>query len=345
MQILELGTCDATALKLFGDVARSVYEKDPVWASGSEMVFGTHWSRQIAQPGGLFLPVVVIENDQAVARAVAILTKGAVGDDGETQGYIGFFECVENQPDAARLILKHCEQTLNCAGAKSIQAPKVDNQLFGCQISEFDLPQVCLTQHNPPYYRNLFEAVGYAVKQHVYSLYFTRETVGEVTVSLPGFKTREFDRSRLEAEIGHFHRLQLEIFGDRPGYIPRSLAEDRVMIKAQLPIIDDELIIFAEDKQGEPVGILICFPDFYQALAGQKIDRARIISIGAIPKYVHQGLGTLMGAHLMKNLLLKKQYNFAEGSIILASNIAPQNLAKRFHAHPGRRFVVLEKKL
>jgi hypothetical protein len=345
MQVLELGTCDAVALKLFGDVARSVYENDPVWAGASEMVFGTHWSRQLAQPSGTFLPVVVMENDRPIARAVAILTKGAVGDDGEPQGYIGFFECVENRPDAACLVLEHSEQILRTAGAQSIQAPKVDNQLFGCQISEFALPHICLTQHNPPYYRNLFEAVGYAIKQHVYSLYFTRETVGEVTVNLPGFTTRVFERSRLEGEIERFHRLQLEIFDGRPGYIPRTLAEDRAMIEAQLPIIDDELIIFAEDERGEPVGILICFPDFYQALAGQKIDRARIISIGAIPKHVNKGLGTLMGAHLMKNLLQKKQYVFAEGSVILANNIAPQNLAKRFHSRPGRRFVVLEKKL
>ena len=76
-----------------------------------------------------------------------------------------------------------------------------------------------------------------------------------------------------------------------------------------------------------------------------KMSVGRVISIGIFPGHVNMGLGTLMGAHLMKNLLRKKQYIFAESSMILAHNIAPQSLAKRFHATPGRSFVVLEKKL
>ena len=58
-----------------------------------------------------------------------------------------------------------------------------------------------------------------------------------------------------------------------------------------------------------------------------------------------KGIGALMGAHLMRNLLRRKEYVFAEGSMVLKSNVPPQNLAKRFQAEPGREFVLLVKAL
>jgi ribosomal protein S18 acetylase RimI-like enzyme len=116
------------------------------------------------------------------------------------------------------------------------------------------------------------------------------------------------------------------------------------MVESLLPIIDDELIIIAEDSQGESVGLLICLPDIYQAFKGQDIDRARIISIGVMPGWEKRGVGTVMGGHLMKNLL-RKGYRTAEASWILETNMASQNLVKRFNATPGREFVLFKKPL
>jgi len=39
------------------------------------------------------------------------------------------------------------------------------------------------------------------------------------------------------------------------------LEEDREMVQAFLPFLDDELVIIAEDKKGDAVGLLICLPD------------------------------------------------------------------------------------
>jgi hypothetical protein len=52
-----------------------------------------------------------------------------------------------------------------------------------------------------------------------------------------------------------------------------------------------------------------------------------------------------MGAHLMRNLLRRPEYVFVEGSWVLGWNVSPRNLAKRFHARPGREFALLEKKI
>ena len=251
----------------------------------------------------------------------------------------------EEQPLAAGRVIASCEQILRQAGVRSILLPKTDNQLLGLLTKGFELPHTVFTNHNPPYYLELMRSCGYEIKTNIYSLYFTRETARQVHVRLPGYTTREFDRNNLSDEMLVFHRLQQEIFGSRPGYISRTLEEDQAMVHSFLPFLQDDLVIIAQDNGGNPVGLLVCLPDIYQALSGQSINRVRIISIGAVPRLTDKGIGALMGAHLMKNLLRKEEYVFAEGSWILARNVSPRNLAKRFHAKPGREFVLLEKKI
>jgi hypothetical protein len=109
--------------------------------------------------------------------------------------------------------------------------------------------------------------------------------------------------------------------------------------------LEDEFVIIAETPDGEPVGLLVCIPDIYQLDTHGEIDRARIMSIGAIPEYRNKGVGVVMGAHLMANMLNNPRYMSVEGSIILGQNVAVHNLAKRFGALPGKEYWLLEKAL
>ena len=344
MQLVELNKHDRNSLTRFMALAAEVYEADPVWAPASETTLEAHWAASKSDSYLLFQPLLVEEHSQPIARAVAILKRGAVDEDGNPQGYIGFFECLAYRQDAALAVLDACEALLRTSGAQSVQAPKADNQLFGCQVSGFDLPHVCLTPHNPPPYKDYFEAAGFQIAQEVLTLYFTRENAGpQLEFTLPGFRTREFNRARLDYEVAAFHDLQPQIFNNRLGYVPRTIDEDRALINGLLDFIDDELVIIAENEHSVPVGMLVCLPDFHQLLAETSVDRVRILSIGILPDYVRMGIGTLMGAHLMRNLLRKSELVFAEASLVLADNTAPQELAKRFGAILGRQFALFQK--
>lgn len=346
MQILELDIKDPASLDQFTSVTRVVYAEDRIWAPAAEITLKDLWSAVTAASHLLFTPLLFWEDGRTVARAIAILRRGAVDGDGHPQGHIGFFECLPDRTDAAVAVLGAAETALRAHGVRKVQAPKADNQLFGCQTSGFDLPHLCLTAHNPPFYAGYFEAAGYRPVQRVLTLVFTRELAGApVEFTMPGFKTRVFDRSRIDDEVAIFHDLQPQIFRGHFGYVPRTLDEDRAMISGLLGLIDDELIIIAEDDRKKAVGILVCIPDFYQTLAGEPADRVRVLSIGIVPGHLRSGIGTLMATHLMRNLLAKHQYQTAEASLVLADNMAPQALAKRFHAQPGREFVVFRKSI
>ena len=96
-----------------------------------------------------------------------------------------------------------------------------------------------------------------------------------------------------------------------------------------LPFLEDEFVIIAETPGGDPVGLLVCIPDIYQEVIEGKIDRVRIMSIGAIPEYRNKGVGAIMGAHLMTNLLDNHRYMSVEGSMIMGENVPVHNLVKR----------------
>ena len=344
MQVVHLEPDSPGALTRFKCMTAEVYKSDPVWAPASETTLDAHWAAATPPSHFLFQPLLVEEDGRPIARAVALLKRGAVDAAGHPQGYVGFFECLPDRPDAAVVVLDACEALLRTRGVRTVQAPKADNQLFGCQTGGFDVPHLCLTPHNPPYYAGFFEAAGFEVAQRVLTLLFYRNDVGpQIDVTVRGFRTRVFDRARLEDEVAIFHRLQPQIFNSRTGYVPRSLDEDRALITGLLNVFDDDLIIIAEAEEAGPVGMLVGLPDFHQSLAGTPVDRLRILSIGILPAYVQKGIGTMMGAHLMRNILGKPEFVFAEASLVLADNTAPQELAKKFRAKPGRQFSLFQK--
>lgn len=345
MEIIEISELtEERKINLFLNVAVQVYKDDPVWVPESAQTFLQRFKVWKTDRKARMWPVLALKNNSPVARGAAILAEGAIDKDGTLQGFIGFFEVLRENWDGAENIFRRCEDILRTAGAKSILAPKVDNLLVGLQRNRFNLPQTVLTNHNPPYYLDIFIKSGYEVKSTLHTFNFIKETVKRNEVKLPGFITREFDRNQLSREVKIFNRLQNSIFTGTNQYLSRTLQEDQEMVQSFLPFLDDELVIIAEDGKGEVIGLLICLPDLYQALKGNKINRARIVSIGVLPGWKTKGIGAMMGSHLMRNLL-RKGYQTAEASWILESNIPPHNLVNRFRADFGKQYVLLGKKL
>ena len=219
MEIVEIRRPDGDAVAWFHEVATRVYRDDPVWAPGSERTFTQRFQASQARGTYTMVPVVALEEGVPLARAAAILAPGVVDRAGRREGWIGFFECLEEHPDAGRHVLERCEAILRRAGAASVLVPKVDSLLVGLLTKGFELPHVVLTNHNPPHYLGLLRACGYEIETEFCTFYFDRARADPVLVKLAGFTTREFDRGRLEKEIVVFHELQSSIFGGRPGYV------------------------------------------------------------------------------------------------------------------------------
>lgn len=337
MEIYEiLNPDDEKGLAWFYQVARDTYHNDTVWIPQSEDFFRqTYYA---SKTNGLQInPVVCLDDNRPIARAASIFNPNS-----PEQGAIGFFEYIPEAHTSGEAILAFCENHLHRKGVTSIQAPRVDNMWMGLLVKGFDLPQTVFTPHNPPHYQQTLEASGYHEVERLVTYRFTRTSVQIPSLHLSGIFTRTFNRSQFETEVLVFHTLQNRIFSSHTGYTTRSLDEDRAMLTAFLPLLDDDLVIIAENADNEAIGLLICLPDIYQAYKGHPVTSARLISIGVLPDWKYKGTGVLMINHLVQNLL-QKNYLSLEASWIKASNTLPKNLSLRFGGEPGREFALYQK--
>jgi len=330
--------------KDFHQVAFSVYKDDPIWVSQSEVLVNPftrgdyelpmdHASFLLARSGGVL-----------IGRALVLLPSISNESSQIRQGWIGFFEVLPDHTDHASVILNACVETLQSWGAEKVIALKTDNQFVGIQTAGFDWPQMVLTPHHPTTYADIFEAAGFERTASMRTFLLKKNLVAKIRFKAPGYRIRHFLRDDLENEIGIFHRLQKEIFSGSENYIPRTLSEDRKMINKLLPLIDDELILIAEEKSGNPVGLMICIPDIYQEYQEHVLNRARIISIGILREHRRRALGAMLATHL-SSTLIRKGFVSAEASWIYKSNIPPQRLSRLFKGQPAREFGTFEKLL
>lgn len=345
MKVVEINNLEDENLNHFFNLPSEIYKNDSIWFPENPKEIKKQFNFSISKDEIRTWPLIAInEKDEVLARAVAILHPKAKDKKNRKIGWISYIEVKKGEFKSLKSILDYCVEIFRHENVKVIVLPKLDNQYFGLLVKGFDKPQTLLTAHNPDYYFKYLKKYGFNVYLKITSVIYTRETYIKKKFEVEGVKIRTFDRTNLEQEIAVYHNLTNKVFANSYDYIPRTLEENTNFVNSFLPLLDDELVIIAETDSGEPIGFLICAPDYYQKIREGKIDRARIISIGILPKSHKRNIASAMSSLLMKNLL-KKNYQYVEGSIIMKTNFPPQLLAKRFGGEPGREFVLMRKKL
>ncbi|MFU8840840.1 MAG: GNAT family N-acetyltransferase [Nitriliruptoraceae bacterium] len=329
--------------RAFLALPQTIYAADPCWAPASETVVAERVADAAAGLIGLHAVVATVAGRPA-ARAAAILEPVAVDPDGRREGWIGLVECAPG-PDATAAgltVLAHCRSWLTAQGAERVVGPRVDGLVAGLLVDGFDQPQVVLTTHNPPTYPALWHAAGARPVTSMLSYRFSRERVPHFpTRTTPGIRVRAADPADLPGEIARVHAFQAEVFRGGAGHLPRSPEATERLARRLLPLLDPDLVLLAEDRAGQVVGILVCLPDAWQPRAtGQVPDRARLVSIGVRAGWRRTGVALAMGAELADRLLVRG-YQHLEGSWVLGPNRAPQLLAGALQARPSRRFELL----
>ncbi len=157
MTILEINNFEDKALiDKFHQVASNTYKNNSVWAPVSEQMFDSKVLQYSESTYKIMVPVIILDDGNPLARAVSFLTYNSENNTDESQGWIGFFECVKGYDKAGIQVLEYCEEILAKHGVKSVIAPKVDNQLLGLLVKGFNNPHLVFTNFNPPYYLDIF---------------------------------------------------------------------------------------------------------------------------------------------------------------------------------------------
>ena len=276
-------------------------------------------------------------------------------------GFFGLFETIEDNTVAYGL-LDAAKTWLVARGLDTMRGPASFslNEEAGLLVDGFDGPPVVMMTYNPPWYADLLERYGFAKSKDLYAYYLENakppERFSRVADKLRQrfhVKTRTLDKKNFWSEVALVRRVYNEAWEKNWGHIPMTEEELNYMAKQLKPVVEPELVVFAE-VDGQLAGFGLALPDFNVALRrmngrlfpfgwakalwySRKIDTARVITLGVLEKYRRAGVSELIQLELFENAQ-KHGIRNAEMSWILEDNPMMRTPLEKFGARIYRTY-------
>lgn len=311
--------------KKFLQVPWMIYAGDPNWVPPLLMEQRKQFNKN-KNPSlkhTLFKAWIVYQEKIIVGRIVAFVDTAYNEHNAEECGFLGFFECA-NQQEVANELFNAGLTWLKANKMNKIYGPmnfSIANEC-GVQLTGFDTPPVISMSYTPAYYSSLFERAGFSKANDMYAYMVSQtdvrekeniltrlKSVCERIVAHHGMVLRTIKMNDYKTELRHINDLYNSFMINNWGFVPVSNDEMMFTGESMKLVADPELILFAEVK-GKVVGCSLAIPDFNQVLIHlngrlwpfgifkmfyhkRKINRLRIMLLGINEEYRLKGLDIL----------------------------------------------------
>lgn len=289
---------DPLLLERFVGFPEQLYSGDPNWIRDPGEA---RWLSAVA-----LRKLLAVDAEEAVCGRAAVMLNPALRDEqGRPYAQIGFFECVDDLAVAARLVAAALGWLrAHPAGAQTVLAPiNFDTwHAYRARTRGFDQPTLVMEPYNPAYYPDLLAGLGFAPT----ACYVTK-TVNdpsrlaaawrpyhERAVAM-GYTFRAFEPAAKAEELGLIYRLSIEIFRENLFFAEIPEAEFRALYAPVIAAIDADLLTFALDPAGQPVGFTFVIPDRQPATANFK-------TLGVLPRETGLGTGAALAYEAYRRL-------------------------------------------
>lgn len=358
-------------LRLFIKFPWRIYHDDPVWVPPlicEQKNFLDPRKNPFFEHGEAKY-FIAWRGEEPAGRIAAIVNRTYNEYYNEKAGFFGFFECVEDYSIAEDLF-DAAAQWVKQKGMHEIYGPESfsTNDECGFQLDGYDRPPMLLMPHSKPYYIGFAERYGFTKAKDLYAYYIDRSAVDPHKVIAPADKIREKGRfsirnlrmRRFREEVDLICDIYNTAWKDNWGFIPMTAAEVDHLKNQLKPIVDPELVFFAE-VEGQPAAFCVGLPDYNQVLAKlggrllpfgifklirhrRKIDAVRILILGVKQQYQRRGIETVFIAEILRTCL-KKGYYKAEMSWTLEDNILINRAIERIGAERYKTYRIYQKRL
>jgi len=262
----------------------------------------------------------VLQNDagQTIGRVAAFVDYEKAAQEEQPTGGMGFFECIDDEAAATRLF-EACREWLTGKGMEAMDGPVNFGERdtwWGLLVDGFQYEPTYKMPWTLPYYQRLFEGYGF----QDYFRQFTYVTPIRAAVVTPGveerarriynnpaYQFRHVEKSDWKTYAAAIRTIYNKAWVRHSGVKPMTEEKAEEIVKAALPILDEQLIWFAYAGE-EPVAFFIVLPEINQLvkyLDGQfnlwaklkflllktrgVVDKTFGVSFGVVPE--HQGKG------------------------------------------------------
>jgi GNAT superfamily N-acetyltransferase len=338
---------EKSEFKRFVDLPYRLYKGDPTWVpllkDDVRLLFNTQKNPFFEH--GEVEPFLALRDGRVVGRIAAIDNRAHNEFHEDKVGFFGFFEC-EDDPEAARALFGKAEEWVRAHGKDTLRGPMnfSTNDDCGSLIDGFDTPPTIMMPHNPRYHGRLYEAGGFAKAKDLLAYWIDHDHPPERLVrgvelirKRNRVVTRSMNMKRFDAEVDLIREIYNSAWDKNWGFVPMTRHEIEHMAKQLKPVVDPELVVFAE-SEGEPIAFALALPDFNIALkhmGGEilpfgifamlywktKIHHCRVLTLGIKPGHRASGIDALL-IHEMFLRAGKQGYPGGEFSWILEDNVA-----------------------
>ncbi len=338
---------DKKALHEFVELPYGLYRGDPYWVPPLRIAVkelldkAKHPFYRDAETE-LFL---ARQDGRVVGRVAAIVDKAHNRTHGESAGFFGFYESV-NDAAVAKALLSAAREWVSGRGAAFLRGPVNPSTNYECGtlVEGFDSSPMVMMTYNHRYYPSLMEQAGLrkvkdllAYLSHADTIDIAKiERVAGRALATNGVAVRPIDMKNFQAEVEKVWEVYNKAWERNWGFIPMSREEFFLMGKEMKQILKPSLVLIGEVK-GKVVGFALALPDINQALkpAGGKllptgllkilyyqrlIRSVRVLALGVVEEYRTSGVAAAFYATLVRNAR-QLGYGETEMSWILEDNI------------------------
>lgn len=338
------------SLKSFIDFPHDLYAGDPNYVpelfmaqrdllSPAKHPFFKHSEMQL---------FMAFQDGKAVGRIAAILNNNNNKFNNTTDGFFGFFDCIDNQ-EIANQLLDTARAWVKAKGMNTFIGPvnPSTNEACGLLVQGFDSPPMVMMPYNKAYYINLLENYGLKKQVDLWAHALYKENVGDKPVRLydalverlkaKGVTIRKIDLGKnFKQELQSFGEVYNAAWDKNMGFVPMTKEEFEFMGKDLKLVADPDYCLVAE-HEGKVVGVSLCLPDINQVLkkikrgrlfptgifklllGRKKINALRVMALGVLEPYRKMGIEACFYAGIMKKGF-EKGIVMAEASWILEHN-------------------------
>jgi len=308
---------------------------------------------------------VAVRDGRDVGRIAAITNPRHREIHGEDVGFFGFLE-VGDDAKVLETLIDVAANRARDGGATILRGPlSYDiNGIVGALVGPFDVPPRILMPYNRPSLPDMLTAAGFRPAKDVVSWDKEGTAVPPRLDRIvrrirrrEGIRMRSVRMSRFAEEVEIVRRLYNSAWERNWGFLPLTDAEIDDLARDLKPVIDPELLAFAEVND-RPVGFTLALPDLNEALRAHRSGRlfptgifrllfrrrwirhVRVLALGVAPEFRNRGLEVLLYAELSKRMS-RRGYSGAECGWILEDNAAMNRgieagggrLAKRYRIY------------
>ncbi len=342
MNLVEVN--DKKSRKAFLDVPKLLYKNEPNWTCPLDIEIDGIFNPDVNDCfkfGEAIRWVLKDEKGNLIGRLAAFYDERKKDHSYVSTGFIGFFECVNDQ-QAANTLFDSARNWLEQKGLKAMDgdANFGENLFHWGVLTEGFKPSPLGMNYHFPYYKELFEKYGFKeyFRQHSY--------LKDMKYPWPErqYKFAQYLASRQQYQLVHFTFENKDKFIDdvvktfntvwsdfHEDYTPLKREEIDNMFEDLKSVIDPELIWLCYTGD-EPIGMVIGLPDlnqvlrklkngkltlinklkfFYHTKMKKTITGCRTVASGVVPEYQQKGVIAILFYQLSETLK-KKGYRFME---------------------------------